>query len=55
MTEENNVGVNLIWALTTMIIIAIIAGAIFYSGVLKKSSVPDTDIDINIPAPAKSQ
>ncbi|MEZ5425223.1 MAG: hypothetical protein R2747_03055 [Pyrinomonadaceae bacterium] len=51
MQEENNVGINMIWALTTLIIVAIIAGAIFYSGVLNKKGTPDTDVDINVTAP----
>jgi hypothetical protein len=29
MSEENNTGNNLIWAITTLIVVAIIAGAVF--------------------------
>lgn len=51
MEEGNSTGNNLIWAMTILIIVAIIAGALFYSGFLSKSSKPDTDVDINISAP----
>lgn len=51
MQEENSTGNNLIWAMTILIIVAIIAGALFYSGFLSKSGKPDTDVDINISAP----
>jgi hypothetical protein len=53
MEEGNGTGNNLIWALTTLIIVAIIAGALFYSGFLGKAgkSTPDTDVDINVTAP----
>lgn len=51
MEEGNSTGNNLIWALTTLIIVAIIAGALFYSGFLGKSAKPDTDVDINVTAP----
>ncbi len=53
MEEGNSTGNNLIWAMTILIIVAIIAGALFYSGFLNKSGKPDTDVDINITAPAK--
>ena len=36
MEEGNSTGNNIIWALTTLIIVAIIAGAIYYSGFLSK-------------------
>ena len=38
MSEENNTGNNLIWAVTILIIVAIIAGALYYSGFLGKAS-----------------
>jgi hypothetical protein len=54
MDERNSIGSNLIWALTTIIVVAIIAGAVFYSGILSKTvKTPDTKVDINVTAPAK--
>ncbi len=54
MEDGNNVGSNLIWALTTIIVVAIIAGAVFYSGILNKTvKTPDTKVDINVTTPAK--
>ena len=51
MSEENSTGNNLIWALTTIIVVALIAGAVYYSGVLsggpKKQQV---DVDISVPS-----
>lgn len=50
MADENGTGNNLIWAIAMIIIVAIIAGALYYSGFLggtKKES-----IDINVSAPS---
>lgn len=51
MQEDNNVGINLVWAMTMLIIVAIIAGAVYYSGILGKKATPDTDVDIKVTAP----
>lgn len=54
MSEDNNTGNNLIWAITTLIIVAIIAGALYYSGFLGNATKPKTtDVDIKIDAPAR--
>jgi hypothetical protein len=54
MSEDNNTGNNLIWAITTLIIVAIIAGALYYSGFLGGATKPNkTDVDIKIDAPAR--
>ena len=51
MSEDNNTGNNLIWAITTLIIVAIIAGAVYYSGVLDGKKKPDsTTINVTVPA-----
>lgn len=50
MSEENNTGNNLIWAITTLIIVAIIAGALYYSGFL--GGTKKEKIDINVTAPS---
>lgn len=55
MSEENSTGNNLIWAITLIIIVTVIAGAIFYSGVLSKKGTPDTDVDINVNPPASTK
>ncbi|MEP7213258.1 MAG: hypothetical protein ABI791_09300 [Acidobacteriota bacterium] len=51
MAEEDGTGNNLIWAITTIIIVAIIAGALYYSGFLggapKKQNI---DVDVKVPA-----
>jgi hypothetical protein len=49
MADENNTGNNLIWAITTLIIVAIIAGALYYSGFLSGGK-KEPDINITVPA-----
>lgn len=48
MAEENGTGSNLIWAITTIIIVAIIAGALYYGNFFKGKN--ETDININVPS-----
>lgn len=50
MSEENNTGNNLIWAITTLIIVAIIAGALYYSGFLGGAGKPKSTT-VNVTAP----
>ncbi len=52
MADENSTGNNLIWAVTLIIIVAMIAGAIYYSGFLSNAGTQDKDIDVEITAPA---
>ena len=53
MSEENNTGNNLIWAITTLIIVAIIAGALYYSGFLGGTKKTTDEIKINVAAPSR--
>ncbi len=50
MAEDNSTGSNFIWAVTLIIIVAIIAGALYYSGFL--GGTKKEQIDINISAPS---
>ena len=50
MSEENSTGCNFIWAVTLIIIVSIIAGALYYSGFL--GGTKKEKIDINVTAPA---
>jgi hypothetical protein len=50
MAEENSTGSNFIWAVTLIIIVSIIAGALYYSGFL--GGTKKEKIDINVTAPA---
>lgn len=50
MTEENSTGSNFIWAVSLIIIVAIITGALYYSGFL--GGTKKEKIDINISAPS---
>ena len=53
MDENNSAGSNMIWAVTLIIIVAIIAGALYYSGFL--GGTKKEKIDINIDAPAATR
>jgi hypothetical protein len=56
MAEENGTGNNLIWAITTLVIIAIIAGVLYYSGFLSnvtKGTGPKESTTINVTAPSR--
>ena len=54
MSEENSTGSNLIWAVALIIITAIIAGALYYSGFLTgKPKKQEVDVNITVPAPAR--
>lgn len=50
--EEGNggTGSNMIWALTTIIVVAMIVGAIYYSGFLGGTKKHDVDVDISVPS-----
>ena len=51
MADENGTGNNLIWAIAMIIIVAIIAGALYYSGFL--GGTKKEEVDINISAPSR--
>ena len=50
MAEENSTGSNLVWAVTLIIIVAIMAGAVYYSGILSGNSKQEIDVDVKVPA-----
>lgn len=50
MPEENSTGTNLIWAITMIIIVAIIAGALYYTVLRTDNSTKDIDIKVDVPA-----
>lgn len=53
MAEENGTGNNLIWAVTLIIVVAIIGGA-FYFGVLNSGAgSKKSDIDVEIKTPLR--
>ncbi len=49
MTEENNTGSNVVWALTTIIVVAMIVGALYYSGFLTGTKKQEVDVEIKVP------
>ncbi len=50
MSVENETASNAVWAMSMIIIVALIVGVIYYSGVLKQSQ--KKEIDINVTAPS---
>jgi len=55
MSEENGTGNNLIWAITTIIIVAIIAGALYYSGFLSGTRKQPNSVDVEVKVPGPSR
>lgn len=55
MAEENSTGSNFIWAVAMVIIVAMIAGAVYYSGMLTGNKKHDVDIDVKVPSSSQSQ
>ncbi len=51
MAEENGTGSNAVWAIALVIIVAIIGGLVYYSGILKTRPAKN-QVDINVTAPA---
>lgn len=53
MAEDtgNGVASNFIWAVALIIIVGMIMGVVYYSGILKGNS--KKEIDINVTAPAR--
>jgi len=50
MSEEDSTGSNAVWAIALVVIVAIIAGLVYYSGILKTSPKKQVDINITVPA-----
>lgn len=52
MADDNSTGSNLIWAVAMIIIVAIIAGALYYSGFLSGNRRQKIDVEVTAPAAA---
>ncbi len=50
MAESSQTGSNAVWAIAVVVVVAIIAALVYYSGVLKTR--PAKDINIKVTAPA---
>ena len=56
MSEENSTGSNLVWAVALIIITAIIAGALYYSGFpSRKPQKQEIDVEVKVPASAPAR
>jgi hypothetical protein len=49
MAEESTAS-NAIWAVALIIIVALIAGLIYYSGMLGQSGKKEIDVDVKVPS-----
>ncbi len=54
MAEENSTGSNLIWAVAMIIIVAIIAGAVYYGGLLSGNQKKDIDVEVKVPSASQN-
>jgi len=52
MGEDNETGSNAVWAIAMIIIVAIIAGVLYYSGILTRRQKDNVDIKVTVPAAA---
>lgn len=52
MANEEGTGSNAVWAIALVVVVAIIGGVVYYSGVLKSGPSKGKDIDINVTVPA---
>ena len=53
MSEESSGSSNFIWAIAMIIIVAILAGMVYYSGILGGTKKHEVDIDIKSPATSR--
>jgi len=54
MAEDDSTGTNMIWAVAMIIIVAIIAGALYFSGALSgRRGEPTQKIDVEVSAPSR--
>jgi hypothetical protein len=55
MAEDNSTGSNAIWAVAMIIIVAMIAGAVYYSGMLSGTKKHDVDVEVKVPTASQSR
>ena len=54
MADDNSTGTNMIWAVAMIIIVAMIAGALYYNGALSgRRTNPTQKIDVEVSAPSR--
>lgn len=51
MSEENSTGSNMVWALALIVIVAIMAGTLYYGGFLNGGTAKqEIDVDVKVPS-----
>ncbi len=53
MADGESTGSNAIWAVALIIIVALIVGVVYYSGILRNAGTTEKKVDINVSAPAR--
>ena len=48
--DDNSTGSNMIWAIALIVIVAIIAGVVYYGGFLNRSQKKEIDINVSGPS-----
>lgn len=54
MEEGKSVGINLIWAITFLVVVVFAGGAIYYSGALNPVQEKKVDVEVKVPDLPKS-
>ncbi|HMO80498.1 MAG TPA: hypothetical protein PKD24_06880 [Pyrinomonadaceae bacterium] len=54
MSEGKSIVNNLIWAITLIVIVGIIAGALYYGGFLSGRKTQEVDVEIKVPGVTNS-
>jgi len=49
MADGDNTGSNAVWAVALVIIVALVVGVVYYSGILTRKQ----SVDINVTAPSR--
>jgi len=52
MNGENETGTNAVWAIAIIVIVAILAAVLYFSGILTRRQKSDVDINVTVPAAA---
>lgn len=49
MEDNKSVASSMIWAVALVVIVGMIVGAVYYSGVLTKTDKKEIDVEIKVP------
>lgn len=55
MSEGKSVANNLIWAVAMIIIVGMVAGALYYGGILSGKKKHEVDVEVSVPGVTNSR